>query len=120
LVFGYQSNARHVGLADRLTAFAIGGIDNCRDATKCSFPSAGKLHTRQLAGCDFERESSPADCCFSLRSGAAVETLMEASGKPVLLREFRQGTSWYHRGALSAAHPFPAGNFSRLLLAKSE
>ena len=105
-IYGYQPDRRHVALLRRLTQSAIAGIESVRNGIRCSFPTLSRAHTRQLAGCDFEREPSPADCCFRLESGPGVQTLMEVAGNPALVLMSRGNTQWFHWAAVDAiAHP---------------
>jgi len=102
LIYGYQPDNRHEALANRLTGLAVSSIEPIREAGRCSFPRASRAHARQLAGCDFEREPSPADCSFRLETGPGVETLMEVSGKPVFIRTTRTSAPWFHWTAVDA------------------
>ena len=85
LIFGYQPDARHVDLARKLTGNAIVGIEPIPSAATCSFPRAGKAHSGQLAGCDFERDPGPSDVCFHLEARTGIETLMELEHKPAFV-----------------------------------
>lgn len=106
LLHGFQPEKRHQELVQRLTEGRVSRIRPVIDGSKCSFPEGSGSYTSQLAGCAFERERSPSDCCFGLEPGFVGETLMCLGGEPVFILAPRRGASLYLWTAVdSIPHP---------------
>ena len=96
LIFGYRQTERHSALAKRWSNGAVRRVTERSGADRYSFPRASVAQTRQLAGCEFEREPRGADCSFDLEAGVGGESIMELAGRPAFVRSASSGIWWFH------------------------